>query len=213
MAAGAARSSLEASGDAAAARAVRRGDPSTRRRRATNSVRDAGPRRRWQRTRRAHSSERTCRSRRARGQAMTEPPKLELVPDTDADAEVPPATPLQHALREALDEQLAPVLETWDARTRDMLDVLAEASDAKQQVRSAARTIKLAGWIGVAGLLLSGFAIWRVLEQERLDRRVFREQEQVRRLEAAQLIIDAGREDVRRIDVLVRDMGERCPKR
>lgn len=144
---------------------------------------------------------------------MTEPPRLELVQGDDEGDGTPPPTTLQRALRDALDEQLAPVIKTWDARTRDMLDVLAEASDAKQQVRSAARTIKLAAWIGVAVVLLSGFSIWRVLEQERLDRRVFREQEQVRRLEAAQLIIDAGREDVRRIDVLVRDMGERCPKR
>lgn len=142
---------------------------------------------------------------------MTEPPRLEVVQDDDD--ETPPLTAMQRAVRDAVAEQLAPVANAWDARSRDMLDVLAEASDAKQQVRRAARTIKLAGWIAVAGVLLSGFSIWRVLEQERIDRRVFREQEAVRRLEAAQLIIDAGREDVRRIDVLVRDVGERCPKR
>lgn len=142
---------------------------------------------------------------------MTEPPTLELVRDDDD--EQPPLTAMQRAVRDAVAEQLAPVAAAWDARSRDMLDVLAEASDAKAQVRSAARTIKVAAWIGVAALLLSGFSIWRVLEQERLDRRVFREQEQVRRLEAAQLIIDAGHEDVRRIDVLVRDLGERCPRR
>lgn len=144
---------------------------------------------------------------------MTEPPTLELVQDDGDDRDGMPPTALQRAVREAVVAQLKPVAEAWDARSRDMLDVLAEASDAKQQVRSAARTIKVAGWIGVAALLLSGFSIWRVLDQERLDRRVFREQEQVRRLEAAQLIIDAGREDVRRIDVLVREVGERCPKR
>lgn len=141
---------------------------------------------------------------------MTEPPRLEVVQDDD---ETPPLTAMQRAVRDAVAAQLAPVAEAWDARSRDMLDVLAEASDAKQQVRSAARVIKVAGWIAVAGVLLSGFSIWRVLEQERLDRRVFREQEAVRRLEAAQLIIAAGREDVRRIDVLVREVGERCPKR
>ena len=143
---------------------------------------------------------------------MTEPPKLELVQGDD-DRDGMPPTALQRAVREAVVAQLKPVADAWDARSRDMLDVLAEASDAKQQVRSAARTIKLAGWIGVAALLASGFSIWWVLERERETRRLFRESEQLKRLEAAQLIIDAGREDVRRIDVLVREVGERCPKR
>jgi hypothetical protein len=113
-------------------------------------------------------------------------------------------------VRLELGAQMKPILDAWDARSRDMLDVLREAGDVKAQVRSASTTIKLAGWAGVFVLLLSGVAVWSVLEQERADRRLFREQEQLRRLEAAQLIIDAGHDDVRRIDDLVRE-GCRVP--
>lgn len=145
---------------------------------------------------------------------MTEPPAhLELVEDDDDDR--PPPTPSQRewireAVRAELAVQMAPILEAWDARSRDMLDVLGEAGDAKRQVRSAATTIKLAGWLGVTVLAVCGVSLWFVLERERTDRRAFRDQEQLRRLEAAQLIIAAGRDDVQRIDTLLRD---RCPSR
>ena len=138
-------------------------------------------------------------------------PHLELV-DDDGLLEYPPTPAQRQWIREAvrleLGAQMAPILDAWDKRSRDMLDVLREAADAKAQVRSASRTIKLAGWLGVASLLVSGLLIWQVLERERSERRSFRESEQLRRLEAAQLIIDAAHEDVRRIDTLVR---EACP--
>lgn len=141
-----------------------------------------------------------------------EHPHLELVDDehTDESAGEPPPTAAQRAwIREAiraeLASQMAPILTAWDLRSRDMLDVLGEAGDSKRQVRSAAATIKVAGWLGVTVLLVCGVSLWFVLERERADRRAFREQEQLRRLEAAQLIIAAGHEDVRRIDDLVRE--------
>jgi hypothetical protein len=145
---------------------------------------------------------------------MTEPPRLELV-DEDDDDEHPPPTHAQRewireAVRAELAAQMAPILAAWDARSLDMLAVLGEAGDAKRQVRSAAMTIKVAGWLGVTVLAISGVALWFVLERERDDRRAFREQEQVRRLEAAQLIIAAGHEDVRKIDTLMREHA--CPR-
>lgn len=144
---------------------------------------------------------------------MTDPPRLELVDDDEADdgddGHPPPTVAQREWIREAvraeLAAQMAPIRTTWDARSRDMLDVLGEAGDAKRQVRSAALTIKLAGWLGVTVLVASGVSIWLVLDSERSDRRAFREQEQLRRLEAAHLIMTAGREDVDRISRLVRD--------
>lgn len=136
---------------------------------------------------------------------MTDEPVLELVHDAEDD-EVPPPTPLQRAVREALE----PVVKAWDERSKDMLDVLAEASDAKHQVRRAVRTIERVSWLGLGILLVTAYSLWLVLERERTARREFRETEQVRRLEAAQMVIEAGREDVRRATALVR---EACPNR
>lgn len=143
---------------------------------------------------------------------MTErPDRLELLEDDD---EHPPTSAQQAWIREAvrveLQQQMRPILDTWDKRSADMLDVLREAADTKQQVRSASTTIKVAGWLGVGVIVICAAALWLVLERERADRREFREIEALRRLEAARLIIDAGHEDVRRIDVLVR---EACPSR
>jgi hypothetical protein len=143
-------------------------------------------------------------------------PHLELVQDDDDDADaLPPPTPSQRewirdAVRAELALQMKPILDAWDRRSQDMLAVLSEASDAKHQVRSAARTIKIAGWLGVISLVGSGFGLWHVLERERADRRAFRESEAIRRLDAAQMIIAAGHEDVRRIDALVREHS--CPR-
>jgi hypothetical protein len=139
-------------------------------------------------------------------------PHLELAEDDDEALAAPPTSAqrawIREAVRAELGAQMKPILDAWDQRSRDMLDVLREAADAKAQVRSASRAIKIAGWLGVASLLVSGLLIWQVLEGERTDRRAFRETEALRRLEAAQLIIDASHEDVRRIDTLVR---EACP--
>lgn len=139
---------------------------------------------------------------------MTDGPRLELV-DEDDDGMPPPTSTQREWIREAVRVELAaqmkPILDAWDRRSQDMLAVLSEAADAKHQVRSASRTIKLAGWLGVLSLVVSGVMIWQVLERERSDRRAFREAEAVRRLDAAQMIIAAGHEDVRRIDVLVRE--------
>lgn len=117
---------------------------------------------------------------------------------------------LRKAVHEALVEQMAPLLTAWDARSGDMLAVLAEAGDARVQVRSAARTIKAAGWIGVLAMIVGLGSIRLVLQSERDDRRKFREAEAIRRLDAAQMIIKAGHEDVKRIDELVQ--GQWCPK-
>jgi hypothetical protein len=145
---------------------------------------------------------------------MTDTPHLELVSDDEDDDGLPPPTPSQRewirdAVRAELALQMAPILAAWDARSLDMLAVLGEAGDTKRQVRSAALTIKVAGWLGVVALVASGGAVWHVLERERADRRAFRDSEAIRRLDAAQMIIAAGHEDVRRIDALVRDA---CPR-
>lgn len=146
---------------------------------------------------------------------MTDTPlHLELVEDDEPD-ERPPPTPAQRewireAVRLELAAQMAPILSAWDARSLDMLAVLGEAGDTKRQVRGAASTIKVAGWLGVIVLVVSGIGLWQVLERERADRRAFRDSEALRRLDAAQMIIAAGHEDVRRIDTLVREHA--CPR-
>lgn len=136
-------------------------------------------------------------------------PRLELLDD---DEEPPPTSSQQAWLREAMrsemTSQFKPILDTWDRRAADMLDVLKEAADTKAQVRSATTTIKVTGWLAVAVLVIATASLWLVLERERADRRDFREAEAMRRIEAAQLVIEAGREDVRRINDLVR---EACP--
>lgn len=141
-------------------------------------------------------------------------PRLELVDDDDGALEYPPTPAQREWIREAvrleLVAQMKPILDAWDKRSVDMLDVLREAADVKAQVRSAVTNIKLAGWAGVFVLVIAAVGLWTVFEGERADRRLFREQEQLRRLEAAQLIIDAAHEDVRRIDDLVRE-GCRVP--
>lgn len=132
-------------------------------------------------------------------------PEPESAPPTSTQREW-----LRQAVHDVLVEQMAPLLSTWDARSSDMLEVLAEAGSARLQVRSAARSIKVAGWLGVLALVAGLASIWIVLEHERDDRRKFRDAEAIRRLEAAQMIIKAGHEDVTRIDELVQ--GQWCPK-
>ncbi len=136
---------------------------------------------------------------------MTTDLHLELVTDEAEAALVPPTPSQREWIREAVRAELAlqmqPILTAWDLRSKDMLEVLAEAGDSKRQVRSAATTIKVAGWLGILVLVFCAVGLWVVLEQERADRRVFREQETVRRIESAQLVIDAAREDVRRIEL------------
>ena len=140
----------------------------------------------------------------------TEPRRLELLDDDE-----PPPTPAQQqwireAMRIELAEQMKPVLKTWDARSADMLDVLRDAGDARAQVRSAARTIKAASWLGVAAVLASGLLIWQVLVSERAARRAFRAAARQRRNEATQLIIDRMRVEASGINDQLRDGP--CPK-
>jgi len=134
---------------------------------------------------------------------MTEPIPL---------SERPPLTPLQREIvasavdglapvvQAALVQALAPVVTTWDARSSDMLDVLAEAGDTRRQVRVAANTIKLAGWLGVLALVGGILGVYGVLERERDERRKFREVEQLRREDAAELVVVRLRAEARRIE-------------
>lgn len=96
---------------------------------------------------------------------------------------------VQPLLDHAIAEAMKPVLGTWDARSGDMLDVLREAGEAKAQVRRAVATIKACAWLTVLLMLVAGGCLWVALERERADRRAFRESEQARRREAAELIV------------------------
>jgi hypothetical protein len=119
---------------------------------------------------------------------------------------VPPPTPNQRdVIVEAIAVALAPVATAWDARSQDMLDVLKDAGDARRQVRQAVRTIKVAAWLGVLTMIAGVVSITTVLEHERRDRRSFRQEESLRRLEAAQLVIKASREDAHRVESMLRE--------
>lgn len=105
----------------------------------------------------------------------------------------------------AIREQMAPLVEAWDARSEDMLAVLREAGDTRVQVRAAARTIRVAAWLGVLAALVAGVTIWLALDAERRESRLDRERARVERDEAVRQVIEAGREDRRALEQLVRE--------
>lgn len=125
---------------------------------------------------------------------MRPPPMPDIPPPTPAMREA-----LRVAVHEAVRAHFGGLLRTWDDRSKDMLDVLAESADARRQVRDAARSIKLAGWLGVFAMALGVIVVWLVLESERGERRKLREAEGLRRAEASALIVEQVRAEGRRV--------------
>lgn len=78
-------------------------------------------------------------------------------------------------LRQAIEAAFGPVLKTWDSRSQDMLDVLADSSLARAEVRRGVATMRIAAMLGVLALVASGLAIWTTLERDRADRRLYRQ--------------------------------------
>lgn len=78
-------------------------------------------------------------------------------------------------LRQAIEAAFGPVLKTWDARSQDMLDVLADSSLARAEVRRGVATMRLAAMLGVLAMVGSGAAIWTVLEHDSAERRLYRQ--------------------------------------
>jgi uncharacterized membrane protein len=113
---------------------------------------------------------------------------------------------------EAISEHMRPLVDAWDARSEDMLAVLREAGDTRIEVRRAARTIRVAAWLGVLAALLTGASLTFVLERSRDAARQDRERARVEQAAAVQQLIEAGREDRRAIEQLVRErICPTCP--
>ena len=96
--------------------------------------------------------------------------------------------PLKGAVRQAVRESLAPVGRFLDERSQLMLEVVADAAEARAQVRAAVRTVRLTAWLGVLVVLAAGFSVWQVLDAERLDRRRATETGEQRRDSAVERI-------------------------
>ena len=96
-------------------------------------------------------------------------------------------TTLASVVDAAVQRELGPVRQLWEARSQDMLDVLADAAEARAHVRAATQTIRLAAWLGVLALVTATLGIWLVLDRERIERRVARQLDDARleRLEQA----------------------------
>ncbi len=91
-------------------------------------------------------------------------------------------------LRQAIDASFAPLLKNWDARSQDMLDVLADSGLARAEVRRGVRTIRVAAVCGVLAMIVSGLAIGTALERDRTERRLYRQlDEQARKDAVAEL--------------------------
>lgn len=92
---------------------------------------------------------------------------------TDTLHGVPVPTEIQ--LRQAIEAAFEPIGKAWDQRSQDMLDVLADSSLARAEVRRGVGTIRIAAMLGVLAILASGLAIWTTLERDRADRRLYRQ--------------------------------------
>lgn len=106
---------------------------------------------------------------------------------TDAAAATEPSA-LQLAVRQAVREALAPVGRFLDERSQLMLDVVADAAEARVQVKAAVRTVRLTAWLGVLVLLACAASVWQVLDAERVDRRRSVEMQEGRRDTAVEMI-------------------------
>jgi hypothetical protein len=87
-------------------------------------------------------------------------------------------------LRQAIESALRPLVRNWDARSQDMLDVLADSSLARAEVRRGVAWIRVAAVLGVVAMAVSGLAIWTALERDRLDRRLYRQLDEQARQDA-----------------------------
>jgi len=96
--------------------------------------------------------------------------------------------PEEIQLRQAIEGAMKPLVKSWDARAQDMLDVLADSSLARAEVRRGVAWIRFAAVLGVLAMAVSGLAIWTALERDRLDRRLYRQlDEQARKDAVAEL--------------------------
>jgi hypothetical protein len=80
-------------------------------------------------------------------------------------------TPLAAAVRQAVGDALAPVGRFLDERSQLMLDVVADAAEARVQVKAAVHTVRVTAWLSVLVLLACSVLVWQVLDAERRDRR------------------------------------------
>lgn len=117
-------------------------------------------------------------------------------------ADEPPVTPgQQHAIsaacREGVRQALAPVVQAWDARSADMLAVLADAEEARQLARRTWGVIRGIAWLAVGALVAGLICIAWILEHERQDRQRFRELEQQRRAAMIEAIVKQVRAECR----------------
>lgn len=85
----------------------------------------------------------------------------------------------------AIEQVFGPVRQAWEARSQDMLDVLADSQLARAEVRRGVGTIRLAAMLGVLAMLAGGLAVWTTLERERAERRLHRQLEDRAREAAA----------------------------
>jgi hypothetical protein len=88
-------------------------------------------------------------------------------------------------LRQAIEAAFGPVAKAWDARSQDMLDVLADSSLARAEVRRGVGTIRIAAMLGVLAMLGTGLAVWTTLNADRAERRLFRQLDAEARTAAA----------------------------
>ncbi len=116
---------------------------------------------------------------------MTDDPRER---DTLPGSEQTEPAPLQALVRQAVGEALAPIGRFLDERSQLMLDVVADAAEARAQVRSAVRTIKITVWLKVALVLGAAVAVTVVLDAERKDRRRAVEMQEGRRDTAVESI-------------------------
>lgn len=104
---------------------------------------------------------------------------------------------IRGAVAEGLQTALAPVVQAWDDRSRDMLAVLADAEEARQQVKQTARVMRGVAWLACVAIIAGLGSIAVILEHERQDRRRFRDLEQQRRAAMVEAIVTQVRAECR----------------
>ncbi len=111
------------------------------------------------------------------GQPLPPPPLLPTLATNERD------------LRETVVEVMRPIRSMWDARSNDMLAVLAQSGESAMRVREAVRTIRLCAWCGVFGIVLVGVSVWQVLDHDRAELRKLRELDRIERQAASEELL------------------------
>lgn len=93
------------------------------------------------------------------------------VPLPDGEPPTPLKDELQELVRQAVAEAFKPYGEMWTRRAQDMLEVLAEATHSRVQVRSSVRIVKAMSCLVVLILFGAAVSLFVVLDAERGDRR------------------------------------------